>query len=153
MATASLKRYARESPRYLILVDAVRRCAAPDDRVAAFPHYPRFYLDTGRLPAAPSVFYLPWQAAWARQNSATLVGLRRLRPKAVLVQEAAIWDIPWREYGRDINSWLAQGYVPVVPGFQPGPDSGFQLFVRKDAAAAFVRCAEAGSAAGTGWSP
>jgi len=145
-ATASLRRYARESPRYRSAVDAVRRCAAPDDRVAAFPCYPRFYMDTGRLPAAPSVFYLPWQEAWDRQRSATWAGLWRNRPKAVLVQEALVWGIPWRVYGRDIDDWLAQGYLPVTREPKPGTDSGFQLFVRKDAAADFARCAGPGLA-------
>lgn len=139
LATESLRQHAKPNAGYDAIAKAVRDCTAPDDRVAAFPFYPRFYLDTQRLPATPSVFYLPWQNAWEPQRAATMAALAKNPPKAVLIQDAAVWGAPWKEYGAGVNAWLAdQGYAPVS-----SLDSGAAavLLLRPDAASDFADCA------------
>lgn len=141
MATAALRPYGQDNLKYEMLLGAVRSCTAPEDRLAVFPCYPRFYTDSGRLPATPSVFYLPWQAAWEPQRSATLAGLERAEPKVVIIQDTTIWGIPWKRYGGAVEDWVAARYVPVVRGTDPAEDLRVQLFVRKEHAADFVACA------------
>jgi len=137
-ATLTLRAHARPNAAYDEIAAAVRKCTAPEDRVAAFPFYPRFYLDTSRLPATPSVFYLPWQDAWEPQRRATLEALAKNRPKAVLIQDATVWSAPWKEYGAGVNAWLEnEGYAPVS-----ALDAGGAavLLLRPDAASAFAEC-------------
>jgi len=137
LATASLRPFARDNPAYDAAVADARACTAPEDRVASLPFYPRFYLDVERLPAAPSVFYLPWQAAWKPQRLATMAALERERPKVVLIQDTAVWGVPWREYGSEVSAWLAStGYAPAA-GANAGP---LKLLIRPDAAASFEAC-------------
>lgn len=139
LATESLRRHAKPNAGYDAIAKAVRTCTAADDRVAAFPFYPRFYLDTRRLPATPSVFYLPWQDAWEPQRAATLAALAKNRPKAVLIQDAAVWGAPWKEYGAGVNAWLAdQGYAPV----SALDASAGTLLLRPDVASEFSECAQ-----------
>jgi len=136
LETASLRPYAHPDAAYESVVAAVRACTAPEDRAAAFPFEPRFYLDAERLPAAPGVFYLPWQDAWEPQRRATLAALARERPKVVLIREMTVWGVPWSEFGAGIIAWLkTERYASVVPGAE------LQLFVRRDAAPSFVACA------------
>jgi hypothetical protein len=142
LATASLRPYSRPSAVYDGLLAAVRSCTAPEDRVLAMPCYPRFYLDTARLPATPSVFYLPWQEAWEPQRRATMDALARERPKAVLIQDTKVWGVPWRDYGAGIEAWLKdERYVPVIQSEDGADRRPLQLFVRSDSAPAFVACA------------
>ncbi len=142
-ATASLRPFSRPDAVYESILAAVRTCTTPEDRVAALPCYPRFYLDTARLPATPSVFYLPWQEAWEPQRRATLDSLRRERPKVVLIQDTKVWGVPWNEFGAGINAWLkAAGYMPVMRSTDPAAPLRVQLLVRPDAAPAFVACAQ-----------
>jgi hypothetical protein len=141
-ATASLRPLAIPNPAYEAIVADVRACTAPEDRVAALPCYPRFYVDVERLPATPSVFYFPWQAAWEPQRLATMEALERERPKAVLIQEdTKVWGVPWREYGSGVEAWLAaNGYAAAADGGKPGH---LRLLIRPDAASAFAGCAAA----------
>lgn len=139
LATASLRPFAKRNDAYDGIVAAVRACTAAADRVSAFPHYPRFYLDTARLPATPSVFYLPWQQAWDPQRRATMDALARNRPKVVLISDTMVWGVPWREYGAGINTWLdGEGYAPIfeISGTQ-------KLLIRPDAAAGLAACVAA----------
>lgn len=140
LATESLRKHAKANTGYDAIAKAVRGCTAPEDRVAAFPFYPRFYLDTNRLPSTPSVFYLPWQDAWEPQRAATMAALAKNPPKAVLIQDAAVWGAPWKEYGAGVNAWLAdQGYAPVSAVDGGGAAT---LLLRPDAASEFSSCAE-----------
>ena len=142
LATASLKEYAGNNPRHERLLAAIRKCTASSDRLAAFPFYSRVYFDSERLPAIPNVFYLPWQAAWPPQHSGTLGGLERSRPKVVIIQDTSIWGIPWSQYGHDVEAWVRNRYVPIILDLASGGGAGVQLYVLKDEAAEFVRCAE-----------
>lgn len=140
LATASLRPLARRDAAYDGIVAAVRACTAAADLVTALPCYPRFYLDTARLPATPSVFYLPWQEAWEPQRRATMEALARGRPKVVLIQDTAVWGVPWRDYGAGVEAWLAaEGYAAIFNISGPGSS---KLLVRPDAAAAFAACVE-----------
>lgn|GEM_PF-3441429 len=141
LATASLRAYAAPNPSYDRIVAAVRACTAPEDRVAALPVYPRFYLDVERAPSTPSVFYMPWQEAWPPQRAATMDALARFPPKVVLIQDAPVWDIPWTRYGKDVDGWLAaERYAAEAAVGDPAkPD--LLLLVRPDAAPAFTACA------------
>lgn len=140
LATESLRKHAKPNPGYDAIAKAVRDCTAAEDRVAAFPFYPRFYLDTNRLPSTPSVFYLPWQDAWEPQRAATLAALANNPPKAVLIQDAAVWGAPWKEYGAGVNAWLEdQGYTPVRALDGGGAAT---LLVPPGAASEFSSCAE-----------
>jgi hypothetical protein len=142
LATASLRPFARSDDAYDTMLAAVRSCTAPQDRVVWMPCNPRFYLDTDRLPATPSVFYLPWQEAWEPQRRATMDALARHRPKVVLIQDTTIWGVPWHVFGSGVDSWLkAERYAPVLQSTDPAARLRFQLFVRPDAAPAFVACA------------
>ncbi|MBI5595676.1 MAG: hypothetical protein HY928_06245 [Elusimicrobia bacterium] len=141
MATAALKPFGGDNRKYEMLLGAVRACTAPDDRLAVFPCYPRFYTDSGRLPATPNVFYLPWQEAWEPQRTATLRGLEQSKPKVVIIQDTTIWGIPWKKYGGAVEEWVAGRYVPVVRGTDPEEDLRVQMFVLKEHAAEFVLCA------------
>ena len=143
-AASSLKRYAGRNVQYDMLVAALRNCTEPSDRIAVFPFYPRFYLDSGRLPAVPNVFYLPWQEAWPPQREATMAALALNRPKAVVIQDTAVWGIPWSGYGKDVDSWVRRNYLSVAKSADPGEELRIALWVRKDAAAAFVVCAQNG---------
>ena len=143
LATASLRPFSRSDGVYESIVTAVRSCTASEDRVVALPFYSRFYLDTARLPATPSVFYLPWQEAWKPQRRATMDALARERPKVVLIQDTKVWNIPWSDFGAGINTWLkAERYTPVIQSTDPAARLRLQLFVRRDAAPAFVACAQ-----------
>ncbi len=140
LATASLRPLAKKDAAYEGLVAAVRSCTEASDLVSAFPFYPRFYLETNRLPATPSVFYLPWQDAWPPQRRATLDALARNRPKVVLIQDTKVWGTPWSEYGAAVTERLdADGYAPILEISGPG---SVKLLVRPDAAAAFAACVE-----------
>ena len=141
-AVSSLKRYAAKSVEYEMLVAALKDCTEPADRIAVFPFYPRFYLDSGRLPAVPDVFYLPWQEAWPPQREATMAALVRNRPKAVVIQDATIWGAPWSEYGGSVDAWVRENYLSVARSAEPGEELRARLWVRKDAAPAFVACAQ-----------
>jgi hypothetical protein len=140
-AAASLKKYAGENVQYKMLVGAVRACTPASARIAVFPVYPRFYMDADRLPAVPSVFYLPWQDAWPGQRALTLNALERNSPSAVIIQDSSIWGMPWETYGKPIEDWLRRGYVSVAASAQPDEPLRVRLWVPAGSAADFVRCA------------
>jgi hypothetical protein len=140
-AAASLKKYAGANVQYDMVVASLKNCTDASDRIAVFPFYPRFYLDSGRLPAVPDVFYLPWQEAWPRERDATMAALARNRPKAVVIQDTTVWGVPWSRYGRAVDSWVRDNYWSVARS-GTGEELRFHLWLRKDAAAAFVACAQ-----------
>jgi hypothetical protein len=140
-AASSLKRYAAKSVSDESLVASLKDCTEPADRIAVFPFYPRFYLDSGRLPAVPDVFYLPWQAAWPPEREATMSALARNRPKAVVIQDTSIWGTPWSRYGRDVDAWVRENYRPVTLRTGAAERLRARLWVWKDAADAFAACA------------
>jgi len=141
LAAYSLKVYAGGDPAERQLARSIQACTRPDDRVAVFPYYPRLYVESGRLPAVPAVFYLPWQQAWPPQRAAVMEGLETRKPAAIAIRDATIWGVPWRDYGSEIASWTARGYLPVTRAAQAGDAPAARLWVRKDLASAFVSCA------------
>lgn len=125
-----IKAYPHGDPSELPVIEAISQGSDPGDRIAVFPNASRIYFETSRLPAVPNVFYLPWQAAWAPQRTATLDALRRNTPKFVTVKYGKIWGIPWTRYAPDIEEMLSREYVPVVLGDQKDP-AGSILYVSR----------------------
>ncbi len=140
-AASSLERYAARNVQYEGLVASIKNCTEPSDRIAVFPFYPRLYLDSGRLPAVPDVFYLPWQEAWPPEREATMAALAHNRPKAVVIQNTTVWGSPWNRYGKDVDSWVRENYLSATRSPGPGDELRVQLWIRKDAAADFAACA------------
>jgi hypothetical protein len=142
-ATLSLRPYAREDPRYEMILAAIKGCTREDDRIAVFPYYPRLYLESGRLPGVPNVFYLPWQEAWEPQRRATLESLERVRPKVVVIKDTAVWGVPWRDYGGAVEAFVAERYLSVARSADPEAELGLRLYVpSREDAPAFVKCAQ-----------
>ncbi len=126
LATASLSAYDRDGGGDSAIVDAIKKATGPEDAIAVLPMYPKLYIESGRVPATPSVFYLPWQAAWPEQHERTLAALRDCSPKIVVIYDTKIWGVPWSEYGADIEAWLRENYRSV------GNFKDAQLWVRRD---------------------
>ena len=90
----------------------------PDERIASFPNMPSVYLEARRRPATDSVYYLPWQAAWEKENPSrpsTCAQLRAHAPRFVALQrEANIWGyFPWKDYAACIDAFLNSDYQRV----------------------------------------
>lgn len=99
------------------VADHIRTHTSPDERIAAFPSAPRVYLETKRLPATDSVFFLPWQAKWEESRpleSSTCAQLRRARPRYVVINPERIWDLwPWAGYGACIDQFAKENYTKL----------------------------------------
>jgi len=104
----------------------------PDERIASFPVMPSVYLEARRRPAADSVYYLPWQAAWEAATPgrpSTCAQLRAHPPSFVTLQDGAIWGTyPWKDYASCIDAFLKSDYELV-----DGPEFGGLLLKRKNA--------------------
>ncbi|MBI5243598.1 MAG: hypothetical protein HY922_07925 [Elusimicrobia bacterium] len=130
LASAALVRpewlHPRGDPLCAAASDAVVRLTGPEDRIAVFPMAPRIYFETGRLPAVPSVYYLPWQADWFSQRAATLAALATNRPKVIVRQNEPVWGRPWDVYAADVEDWLVREYAPaLIPGKSPDEPYAF----------------------------
>lgn len=140
LATYSLRGLqARDRPRLAALSSLVAQATEPQDAVAAFPSLSRLYVESARAPATPNVFYLPWQAAWPEQHERTLAALKDRPPKLVAILETAIWGVPWKAFGADIDAWVRGNYRPVSIREVPADDLGPALWVRRDYAAELLR--------------
>ena len=123
--------YPQGDPHCAAAITAIGRLTGPEDRIAVFPMAPRIYFESGRLPAAPSVYYLPWQADWPSQRSGTLAALAANRPRVVVRQNEPVWGIPWSAYAADIEDWLKRGNDPVLlPGKKADEPYAF-IYIRK----------------------
>jgi hypothetical protein len=142
-ATASLGAFAGRSSAEEVLTLASRRCLEPGEAVFVGPMYPRLYLEMEREPAAPAVFYLPWQAAWEPQRAAHVASLATQKAGLVVIQDTAVWGKPWKEYASDVEAELKRGYtlVSAAASKEPGEAPSFSVYVPKARAEAFVRCA------------
>ena len=141
-ATLSLREFAVSSAAEAAVRGAITRCAPAGQPILVMPVYPRLYLETRREPAAPAVFYFPWQAAWPPQHDAFLASLAARRPAVVVLQtEASVWGRPWAEYAADLQAELERGYLPVSRGAEPGEPPAFTVYARREEAKAFVKCA------------
>lgn len=102
----------------------------PDERIASFPLMPSVYLEAKRRPAADSVYYLPWQAAWEAATPgrpSTCAQVRAHPPSFVTFQDGAIWGTyPWKDYASCIDAFLKSDYEPV-----DGPEFGGLLLRRR----------------------
>lgn len=121
LASAALvkpqRSYPHGDPHCVSAIEAIMQLTGPEDRIAVFPMAPRVYFETDRLPAAPSVYYLPWQADWLSQRAATLAALATHRPRIVVRQNEPVWGIQWSAYAGDLEAWLQREYVPgMLPG-------------------------------------
>ncbi|OGS40059.1 MAG: hypothetical protein A3J82_07615 [Elusimicrobia bacterium RIFOXYA2_FULL_69_6] len=121
LASAALvkpqRSYPHGDPHCVAAIEAIMQLTGPEERIAVFPMAPRVYFETGRLPAAPSVYYLPWQADWLSQRAATLAALATHRPRIVVRQNEPVWGIQWSAYAGDLEAWLQREYVPgMLPG-------------------------------------
>ena len=105
----------------------------PDERIASFPLMPSVYLEAKRRPAADSIYYLPWQAAWEAATPGRTITCAQLRahpPSFVTFQDAAIWGVfPWKDYASCVDAFLKSDYEAVE-----GPEFGGLLLKRKGAA-------------------
>ena len=143
-ATLSLRELAVPSASEAAVRGAISRCAPAGQPIPVLAVYPRLYLETGREPAAPGVFYFPWQAAWTPQHDAFLASVKARRAAVVVVQtQATIWGKPWKEYAADLQAELERGYLPVTRGLEPGQEPAFVVYARREEAKSFVACAAA----------
>lgn len=138
-ATLSLSVYDRPSEGSLWVLNAVKQGTDPNDAITVLPSYPKLYVDSARVPATPSVFYLPWQAAWPEQHARTMEALESHAPKLVIVLETTIWGIPWQQFAGDIDAWIRVYYRPVMAPARIDKIAGAQLWVRSDYAEEFQR--------------
>ena len=104
----------------------------PDERIASFPVMPSVYLEARRRPATDSVYYLPWQAVWEKENpsrTSTCAQLRAHAPRYVALQASTIWGyFPWDDYAACIDRFLKDEYETVDL-----PELGGLLLRRKEA--------------------
>ena len=59
----------------------------------------------------------------------------------VVVNDAAVWEIPWGSFGAEVEGILKRSFIPVNRPAQGGPGLELTLYLRRDRAAAFVDCA------------
>lgn len=139
LATLSLSAYDHPSEGSLWVLNAVKKSTDPEDSITVLPSYPKLYVDSARVPATPSVFYLPWQAAWPEQHARTMEALESHAPKVLMILETTIWGIPWQQFAGDIDGWIRTYYRPVMPPENIDKIAGGQLWVRSDYAEEFLR--------------
>ena len=123
--------YPHGDPECAAAIAAIGRMTGPQDRIAVFPMAPRIYFETGRMPAVPSAYYLPWQADWPSQHAGTLAALAANRPRVVVRQNEPVWGISWSAYAADIEAWLEREYAPVLLPGKTAEDPYAFLYVRK----------------------
>lgn len=141
-ATLDLRRYAAPSAAAAAVSSAVSGCVPAGEKILVLPLYPRLYLEARREPAAPAVFYLPWQAAWAPQREAHLAALRSRAAAVVVMQtEAGVWDWDWKDYAGDLQAELDKAYAPVSRGAAGEDAPAFTVYARRGEEKAFVACA------------
>jgi hypothetical protein len=112
----------------------IRSHTGPDERIAVFPAFPRVYLETRRLPAIDSVYFLPWQAMWEASRpfeKSTCAQLQRARPRFVVMVPSTIWGLfPWKDYAAGIDRYVKENYTKL-----PDARFGGLLWRRSDAVA------------------
>jgi hypothetical protein len=150
-ATLDLRRYAAPSAAAEAVSRALSACLPSGEKILVLPMAPRLYMDARREPAAPAVFYLPWQAAWPPQRDAHLAALRERKAGAVVLQaDAGVWDWDWKDYAGDLQTLLDEGYAPVSRGAAGEDAPAFTVYARKGEEKAFVACAARYSTAPAG---
>lgn len=140
-AELSLRRFSSPSPERAVAAEALSRCAPPGP-IAVLPLEPRLYLESGRLPALPGIFYLPWQAQWPEQRRRAAAAMDARLPAAVLYAPKTIWGHEWPEYASDLQASLERGYAPAAAWEAPGARP-WVLYARKEQAPEVARCAAA----------
>jgi hypothetical protein len=97
----------------------IRAHSVPGDQLAAFPAGSILHLMSGLMPAAPAIYFLPWQARWEKEKGRTTVcqALHASRPRFVYLRPEMIWNLhPWAEYGSCIDVFVKNNYFQVAPG-------------------------------------
>jgi hypothetical protein len=121
------------------LVGAIRSGTDPYDSILALPIHPRLYLETKRVPAAPAVFYLPWQAAWAPERERLARSLTVAAPKLICLERMTVWGVPWAQYAGEVDERIRTGYVELRPRRPEDSPEVEALYVRKDYAPEFLK--------------
>jgi hypothetical protein len=108
----------------------VRQVTDPDERILAVPFDPGLYLLAGRLPMNRYVYYLPWDADYAKHPwlglDHDLCGDLRRDPPPVIYYDGLV---VWGHY--DPARYMAC-LQPILAGkYRPMPDAPF-FFVRAD---------------------